>query len=248
MSRDGIGLRMGHKLREEHIQLTPQSRMRVNLAAQVLSTTVMHMLEEQGDNGTIELRRFISLMDNFFDCFNVSKKANKTRKPMLNPYTSHLDERFAWLNDVFLKYFNDWQFASATIPWLKDDDKKRLCLSKQTLDGFRITVHSFTELGKCLLQENGVCYLLSEKFTQDPLEEYFSKQRRRGGSNDNPSLNEFNRNFLGLNITGDCLIKALNGNYCGRDHEDMQIDINDNSCLPKKKLKDHTENIDGGHP
>ena len=35
MVRDGFGLRMGHKLREVHINLNPRSRMRVNLAAQV---------------------------------------------------------------------------------------------------------------------------------------------------------------------------------------------------------------------
>lgn len=30
-------------------------------------------------------------------------------------------------------------------------------------------------------------YLLSEVFSQDPLERYFSRQRHRGGSNDNPT-------------------------------------------------------------
>ena len=30
-------------------------------------------------------------------------------------------------------------------------------------------------------------YLLSEVFSQDPLERYFSKQRHRGGSNENPT-------------------------------------------------------------
>ena len=35
LKRDVIGLRMGHKLKEEHINLNPNTRMRVNLAAQV---------------------------------------------------------------------------------------------------------------------------------------------------------------------------------------------------------------------
>lgn len=33
--RDVIGLKMGHKLRDEHVNLNPNTRMRVNLAAQV---------------------------------------------------------------------------------------------------------------------------------------------------------------------------------------------------------------------
>lgn len=50
-----------------------------------------------------------------------------------------------------------------------------------------LAVKSFTELGPRLLQLEGVKYLLSEVFSQDPLERYFSKQRHRGGSCDNPT-------------------------------------------------------------
>nr|XP_047125903.1 uncharacterized protein LOC101241084 isoform X2 [Hydra vulgaris] len=94
MFHDAVGLRMGHKLRDEHIQLTPQSRMRVNLAAQVLSQTVVHMLEEQGKAETRCLQKFINLIDTFFDCLNVSRQFNKTRKPALDVYKTHLDKRF----------------------------------------------------------------------------------------------------------------------------------------------------------
>ena len=48
-------------------------------------------------------------------------------------------------------------------------------------------VKSFTELGPQLLRFPGVKYLLSEVFSQDPLERYFSRQRHRGGSNKNHS-------------------------------------------------------------
>lgn len=48
-------------------------------------------------------------------------------------------------------------------------------------------VKSFTELGPTLVNLPGVDYLLSEVFSQDPLERYFSRQRHRGGSNDNPT-------------------------------------------------------------
>ena len=51
-------------------------------------------------------------------------------------------------------------------------------------------VKSFTELGPQLLRLPGVKYLLSEVFSQDPLERYFSRQRHRGGSNENPTANQ----------------------------------------------------------
>jgi len=46
---------------------------------------------------------------------------------------------------------------------------------------------SFSELSPKLLNIPNVKYLLSEVFSQDPLERYFSKQRHCGGSNENPT-------------------------------------------------------------
>ena len=90
-------------------------------------------------------------------------------------------------------------------------------LSRETMDGLKITgmyyywiyilyhwtntfcitivllthaVKSFTELGPQLLRLPGVKYLLSEVFSQDPLERYFSRQRHCGGSNENPTVNQ----------------------------------------------------------
>ena len=48
---------------------------------------------------------------------------------------------------------------------------------------------SFTELAPKLLND-GLEYVLSEVFSQDPLEAYFSRQRHRGGSCDNPTVPE----------------------------------------------------------
>ena len=41
-------------------------------------------------------------------------------------------------------------------------------------------------------------YLLSEVFSQDPLERYFSRQRHRGGSNDNPTAAQVPHNAATL--------------------------------------------------
>ena len=60
------------------------------------------------------------------------------------------------------------------------------------------SVKSFTELGPLLLKSADVSYLLSEVFSQDPLEKYFSRQRHRGGSGDNPTLKGFRENTATL--------------------------------------------------
>ena len=77
--------------------------------------------------------------------------------------------------------------------------------------------------------------MLSEQLPQDPLEEYFSKQRAKGGADENPTLETFNRNFLGLNVAGDELVRVVNGNTRGRQREIVQLDVQDIRRLPTKK-------------
>ena len=45
-------------------------------------------------------------------------------------------------------------------------------------------------MAEYLLTLKGVEFLLSEKFNQDPLEIYFSKQQSRGARGDNPSVQQ----------------------------------------------------------
>ena len=60
------------------------------------------------------------------------------------------------------------------------------------------TVKSFIELTPILLQLPGVRYVLSEVFSQDPLERYFSRQRHRGGHNENPTALQVPHNAMSL--------------------------------------------------
>ena len=44
-----------------------------------------------------------------------------------------------WLTDTFLPYLHDWQHESDDMDNLTKEEKKRFCLSLQTLEGLRIT-------------------------------------------------------------------------------------------------------------
>lgn len=61
-----------------------------------------------------------------------------------------------------------------------------------------LPVKSFCELAPLLLRADDVEYLLSEVFSQDSLEAYFSRQRHCGGSCDNPSVDQFYKNTATL--------------------------------------------------
>ena len=54
--------------------------------------------------------KFCFLMDTFFDIMNIRniQLHEFERKSFLAPFTSVNDNRFDWLQNVFLKYFEDW--------------------------------------------------------------------------------------------------------------------------------------------
>ena len=107
------GLSFLPKLKSEHIELTSFSRMRVDLAIQVL---ILYMLSQPdvslqvlnksvaecfayyGDPETSKTEIFVQLFDQFFDCLNV-RSLSEWRlkgKPNLKPSTT--DEQFkVWL-------------------------------------------------------------------------------------------------------------------------------------------------------
>ena len=66
-------------------------------------------------------------------------------------------------------------------------------ISLQTYEGVKINVHSVIDLVKFLIMHK-VSYVLTERFCQDPLENYFGKQRSSGAYKDNPALYGFGYN------------------------------------------------------
>ena len=83
------------KLTNEHIYLNPYFKMRMNLAAQVMSTTVSKVMMAHGPSTCSETAKFISIIDKFFDCcnFRCLTEGEHKRKPLLNPYRDINDER-----------------------------------------------------------------------------------------------------------------------------------------------------------
>ena len=68
--RGGLGLRLLPKLKYEHLKLTSFSKMRVDLAAQVLSESVSKALSLRGGDAAAGTANFLLMMDRFFDTTN----------------------------------------------------------------------------------------------------------------------------------------------------------------------------------
>lgn len=178
------------------------------------------------------------MFNKFFDCLNVKSEAQgrRTRNENLLPYRDANDVRLKWLKDEFLDYINKWEENAANVHILTRDEQNRLCISKQTLEGLRITVNSFLELVPLMLR-NGAKYVLPDKLNQDPLEEHFGRQRMKGGSNENPNLQDYQYTEMKLQVAKSTAIKVMRGNTRGRKDDYQKIDIHDMTPLPKRQKK-----------
>ncbi|XP_022808734.1 uncharacterized protein LOC111345721 [Stylophora pistillata] len=100
---------------------------------------------------------------------------------------------FAWLME-FLHYLRTWKENAVNRPGnFTQNARNRMFLSWQTYESFYISVHSAVEETKFLLQE-GFEFALTERFCQDPLEEYFGGQWKLGRRSDNPDIKAFGYN------------------------------------------------------
>ena len=90
-------------------------------------------------------------------------------------------------------------------------------ISWQTFEGLKITSYSTIEVVRLLLHE-GCDYVLTERFCQDVLEEYFEYQRGMGRRADNPPLKEFGYNANAIAIQGQ-LAPIIKGNVVGQHHQ-----------------------------
>ena len=88
-----------------------------------------------------------------------------------------------------------------------------------------------------LSQKDASLYLLSERFCQDPLENYFGQQRSRGRRSDNPSVKETIHNAMAIRAQKSLQLDRVRGN-CRRKRlisQPLEVTEEDNVPLPKRK-------------
>ena len=224
------------KLTLDHIVLTSYSKMKVRLATQVLSRSVAIALEENGNSDVLGTAQFCRMMNDFFDCTNVRSLTEhvKKRNEFIKPYTSADDDRLRWLVDVFLQYLESWKASTREREGeFTDDARGKMFLSMQTYEGLKISVRSHVEAIKFLL-ENGFKYVLSERFMQDVLEDYFGHQRSKGRRADNPSAYEFGYNDLTIAAQRD-IAPVVRGNVGGRYEKKKWFAVSDEPVQKRKK-------------
>uniref|UniRef100_A0A1X7V0R5 Transposable element P transposase-like GTP-binding insertion domain-containing protein n=1 Tax=Amphimedon queenslandica TaxID=400682 RepID=A0A1X7V0R5_AMPQE len=143
MSPAGGGL-FKVKLKYEHVHLNSYSKLRVDLASQVLSETVSCALKE--DNHA-KLAKFVEYFDHFFDCLNVTSISGGKHKlkKYSYPYRTANDDRLKWLAVDFMGYLDDWSKSVMERDGFSEEEKKKMSYSQQTIEGIQRTGQSLAE-------------------------------------------------------------------------------------------------------
>ena len=82
-----------------------------------------------------------------------------------------------------------------------------------------------------------VSVFLSQRISQDPLENFFGCQRQRGGTHDNPNVQEFQKNMQALRVINSFIKTPVKGNCRGSGDMDMESLESMSTPLPKRKRK-----------
>ena len=157
------------------------------------------------------------------------------RNTNLKPYSNPNDERLTWISNVFLPYLDQWKTHTANRPGFTKEQQQTMFISLQTYEGYQITINSMVNIVKFLLGA-GFSYVLTERFMQDVLEEYFGYQRASGRWSENPTAYEFGYNDITINMQQTIKPK---GNVQGR-HTGHWETVSDEPLpkppKPKKKI------------
>ena len=109
--------------------------------------------------------------------------------------------------------------------------RNKMFISSQTYEGIKITVNSIIEATQFLLQHQ-VKYVLTERFCQDPLENYFGRQRSIGAHKDNPTVKDFGYNDN--TIRNQKVFQPIAAGNVEDSYDDL-VDFQECNFLPKKK-------------
>lgn len=145
-----------------------------------------------------------------------------------------LNGRFQWLTG-FLEYPRKWKDSTEQRPAnFTQSARSKMFIAWQSYEGFQITVNAVIDNCKFLLQE-GMEYVLTERFCLDPADEYFGSQRKLRRRNDNPDIRTFgyNDNTIRVQTT----ISCQSGNTRGRQDKRRAWEQVTNDQLPCKKKR-----------
>ena len=176
-------LRLCPKLTDGHFNLKPFKKMKVSLATQVLSHSVSSALKtyvrfNQIDQSALVTADFVERIDQVFDILNSRCQIDhKWKKPL----TVRSHDQFTMLDEA-VDWVSSWKFRHVLT---KKD--KRLPFH----EGLILTIRSIRMASSFLLTDKCFKYVMTSRFNQDIVENWFSCIRQKGLNNDSRTVWEY---------------------------------------------------------
>jgi len=178
--------RLAPRLTAKHLELPAFSKMKVKLAAQVLSRSVAAGLETHASmlgSDAVDTAEFVQKFDDIFDAVNSSQlKCEKSLKCAVSSDSTHV---------TFFHGVLNW-LATLRVVNNAGVDKTN---SIKCLKGWQISVSGIMQLWADLQNNHNFSFLFTRRLNQDPLENTFSIIRQKGGNCDHPSPGQFRHLF-----------------------------------------------------
>lgn len=204
---------LANKLTERHVNFHNQ-KMKVNLAAQLLSSSVakslrlLHQLRIHGftDNDVLTTADFLDLFNNLFDSLNSRKLKSFGFKRGIT--LQNKDNLFNYYSKSLSEILRFETVAGRSI---------LLCPKKTGFLGIFSDVHAVIKLSNFLLSDS-FSFFLTYKLSQDFLEIFFNAIRLRNGWSHNPTPVQFKYAFRQLLLhAGPDILQSTTANATAQD-------------------------------
>lgn len=178
-------LRFVPKLTKGHIELTNFKKMNVKLATQILSHSVACGLRsyiklKQMSTDAEPTAAFVERINRLFDIMNSNSRTAKNK--WQRPLSVNTVEQFHELADAVM-WIKEWKFKSRKTGIVKDDLPFK--------QGLLMTLTALISVSRYLIDVQGFRFVLTSRFNQDVVENWFSCIRGKGHNNDSRTTIEY---------------------------------------------------------
>ena len=216
-----LNFRITPKLTPNHLYPSNFTKMKVRYASQIFSHSVAaalytHVSLKSLPPEAASTADFLLVMDKLFDCLNSSSFS--TSKPLKKPieaktrHVEYLESMLCMFNNlVYLERRNEVEV---------DVTNRIKCIS-----GWVITIEAFLQLWQTLQCTRNQKFLLTRRFNQDCLENFFGQIRQQNGNTDNPTCLQFGRTFKKLFYKSYLSDSNVNTGNCEIDFDTILMEV-----------------------
>ncbi|XP_012546686.2 uncharacterized protein LOC101738304 isoform X1 [Bombyx mori] len=221
------------KITKLHVNPRFRAKMRVKLAAQILSNTVAAILKLQADSvenqgerpEILQTAHIVEELDQLFDCTNGPASKSDIKRNIRQNVSKNSFHHRRWI---------EFKSKIKTLHFLKSDSQLRL-RNIRCVNGYLITLSSLQDIWHYLHLVKKFKYMNLRQFNQDALENLFGQIRQHCPTNRNPTCHHFTCALKSAILTR--LSAPLSrGSNCQRDNNEIIIDFQE-IVFPNKKYQ-----------